>query len=112
MTWREVLAKLQTQPDSVLDQPAQVFQYNPPHNGVYELSPVYLAGLVGEFMDDDDVVRCNRDGGNNRDSFILYADLCDYDEHGELAHTENWDGTCTGVDTGTVFDLPFPKDGE
>lgn len=110
MTWKDVLANLMSLPDDVLNQPAQVFCYDPPQHGAIELRPVYAAGTVGEMMADDEVVRCNRDGGNNRDSFVLFADVCSYDEHGEMAYTENWDGTMTGVKTGVVVESPFPKE--
>lgn len=110
MTYRELLDGLKLRTEAELDMPVQVFQYDPPQQGVVELRPVYALGAVADLMGEDEVVRCNRDGGNNRDSLVLCADLCFYDEHGEFAYTENWDGTCTGVTTGVVRPSPFPAE--
>lgn len=107
MTYRELLAKLMTLPDDVLNQPAQVFQYDPPnHDGPYELRPVYAAGTVGEMMGADERVICNRDGGDNRDSFILLADLCGFSADGDWYYTLDLEtGKGVGNKSGKVVDI-------
>lgn len=111
MTYRELRERLASLTKDQLDLPAQVHAYGETTSGcVHELRPVYALGTVGEMMGEDEVVRCNRDGGNNRDSLVLFADLCIYDEHGETPYDLNDDGSVTGVKTGVVVESPFPAE--
>lgn len=104
-TWGDLLHKLQWLTPEQLAQPIQVRAEDYKVDGPRKLLPGYCFGPWGEMTDGEPCI-CNRDGGNNQDSLVLFVDVCRYSADGDFYYTLDPEtGLGVGNKSGKVVDI-------